>query len=114
MEVITLNQPFVATSKGDGKKHIYLYYILPNGEKKGFINTTEKSKTEVKQAVVNKFLQQGYRAPQNEIAKYITQDGYYKKIKTGQHKFEGLYVTTEYDYDEEFVPGPKLVMTRGR
>lgn len=114
MEVITLSQVKYGTFNGKVNTMVIHVKLPEPGKGRDHWADVEKSTTELKQAVVNRYLQEGYRAPQNEIAKYITQDGYYKKVKTGQHKFEGLYVTTEYDYDEEFVPGPKLVMTRGR
>lgn len=113
MEIITLDQPTYKKSKKDGKEHIYLSYILSNGEKKSYMNTTEKSFVEMKQAVVNVFLKEGYRAPQNEIAKYITQDAYAKKVRTGQAKHT-LTNSIDYTFDYEIVPGPKLVMTRGK
>lgn len=75
------------------------------------VNTTEKSFVEMKQSVVNKFLTEGYRAPQNEIAKYITQDAYIKQVRTGNAKINNCI---EYTFDYEFVPGPKLVMFRGK
>ena len=58
-------------------KSIFIYLIFYQMErKKGMMNTTEKTGEEMKQAVVNKFLKEGYCAPQNEIAKYITQKAY--------------------------------------
>lgn len=111
MEIITLDQPTYEKSKKDGKEHIYISYILSNGEKKGMMNTTEKTGEEMKQAVVNKFLKEGYRAPQNEIAKYITQKAYAKQLRTGQAKKNNCI---DYTFDYEIVPGPKLVMFRGK
>lgn len=48
MEIITLDQPTYEKSKKDGKEHIYISYILSNGEKKGMMNTTEKTGEEMK------------------------------------------------------------------
>ncbi len=110
MEIITLEQPFIGTGK-DGEKHIYLDTYLADGKRRRQMNTTEKNFSEMKQAVVNGFLSEGYRAPQNEIAKYITQDGFYKKVKTGLNKWT---YSTDYVFDTKFIPGSKLMMTKGK
>ena len=70
MEIVTLNQPTSFKDKS-GRLRFEITCLLPNGTKKSLLNTTESNYSEVKNAVVNIFLKDGFRAPQSEIAKYI-------------------------------------------
>lgn len=113
MEIITLKQPFYGKDK-NGEQHIYLNVYLADGKKQGHMNSTEKNFTEMKHAVVNYYLKQGNRAPKNEIAKYVTQDGFTKRVKTGSHKDCCNRDIILYDYETEHIKGPSLIMTKGK
>ena len=101
-------------------------YPAPNRERKSIRNDVEQTLTEMKQAVVNSFLKQGFRAPQNEIAKYIAQDGYWKEYTTvdesayplyrsvSEYYEKSRYDATQFKTEKKWIPGPKLVMTRGK
>lgn len=115
MQIITIHQPVIRQGK-DGKNH-FVIIVDESDHRTKHTSDVEKTYEQMKTSVVNDYLKQGFKAPQNEIAKYITQNGYEKRVKTGvatTYRYATGDEPNGYEnlYDTEFVPGSSLVMAK--
>lgn len=92
METITLSQVKYKTIKGKANTMVVHVKLPEHGHGRDHWADVEKTESELKRAVVDRYLQEGYRAPLKKIEEYIAYDEVEKarKREEARKRYEDL------------------------